>query len=429
MWTFSTLGWPASAHVSSGEARPTKTGDLARFHPTQVLETGYELITLWVSRMIMMSLFAVGEVPFETVYLHGMILDKQGKKMSKSKGNGIDPLEVSAKFGTDAVRLSLLIGTTPGNDSRISEERIEAERNFVNKLWNIARYIIESTKSNPPTGGTNSKTDTKIDTDNLTLADVWILTKLDQVIITVTEAIKRYDYSQAGDCLKEFTWNDVADWYLEATKFQTGTETNKVLTLLLENILKLWHPFIPFVTEHIWRTINPGKNLIITAWPQPLNLTTATAEQFEQVKNIITAIRTGRSENGVEPAKKLDAVIYAGAMTQWLNENLLLLQKLKTGLGDLSIVESGQKPDDAISLLVGDCEIYLLGAVDKTKERQRLTKELANLSAQIASLELRLGNEDFVAKAPEVLITKQREQLSEAKNSLAKVTEALELMA
>lgn len=416
MWTFSTLGWPDNFKNN------VKTGDLAKFHPTQFLDTGYEIITLWVSRMIMMSLFAVGEVPFKTVNLHGMILDKHGKKMSKSKGNGIDPLDMIKLYGTDAVRLSLLIGTTPGNDSRLSEDRIAVERNFVNKLWNISRYILENLKL------LNHNSKLTIDKNNLMPADAWILAKLDVLIVAVTKSIKCYDYSTAGDLLKAFTWDDLADWYLEATKFQSGSETAKVLRLLLKNLLILWHPFMPYVTEVIWRELSEPQALIITPWPKSLNLELGTVTKFEITKSLITAIRTARSENKIEPVKKLTALIYAGDQVDSLKSQVLLLQKMKTGLTEIEIKTSGDRPADAIAVVVSGVEVYLLGAIDKEKERQRLGKEMERLTFQISSLESRLSNQDFVSKAPESLIVKQQEQLAEAKSALSKVESALASM-
>ncbi|MBU1991866.1 valine--tRNA ligase, partial [Patescibacteria group bacterium] len=219
MWTFSTLGWPDN--FKDGK----KTGDLARFHPIQVLETGYEILTLWVSRMIMMSLFAVQEIPFKNVYLNGMILDKNGKKMSKSKGNGIDPIEMIEKFGTDAVRLSLLIGSTPGNDARLSEEKIASYRNFVNKLWNISKYVIFNFL--PHIAG--SIFNFQLNTSKLTLADQWVLEKFNNLIKEVDKDLTNYNFSQAGEKLREFTWNDFADWYLEISKFEKNEEKNEIL--------------------------------------------------------------------------------------------------------------------------------------------------------------------------------------------------------
>ncbi|MBU2456304.1 valine--tRNA ligase, partial [Patescibacteria group bacterium] len=351
MWTFSTLGWPSFAKATDG--KPSE--DLARFHPTQVLETGYEILTLWVSRMIMMSLFAIGEIPFENVYLNGMVLDKNGKKMSKSKGNGIDPLDMIEKFGTDAVRLALLIGNTPGNDMRLSEEKIEGCRNFINKLWNIARFVIE-TKF--PKNYSESKSFLNnffgnLVSSNLTDADRWILGKLNNLIKEVDNDLKNYKFSQAGEKLREFTWNDFADWYLEVSKFECETriDTNKkrittnnntakqkILFYILENLLKLWHPFIPFVTEVIWNQLsiknqeinklNHKNLLMIQKWSDircsktEVELLSTEVERistsvfrhrmsnnFEIIKNIIIVIRNARAENKVEPGKKIKAII------------------------------------------------------------------------------------------------------------------------
>ncbi|MBU0647356.1 valine--tRNA ligase, partial [Patescibacteria group bacterium] len=285
MWTFSTLGWPDN--FKDGK----KTGDLARFHPIQVLETGYEILTLWVSRMIMMSLFAVQEIPFKNVYLNGMILDKNGKKMSKSKGNGIDPIEMIEKFGTDAVRLSLLIGSTPGNDARLSEEKIASYRNFVNKLWNISKYVIFNFL--PHIAG--SIFNFQLNTSKLTLADQWVLEKFNNLIKEVDKDLTNYNFSQAGEKLREFTWNDFADWYLEISKFEKNEEKNEILIYILNNLLKLWHPFIPFVTETIWQEIEQKKLLMIEKWPSQLSITNYELQikekivyknNFEIIKNI-----------------------------------------------------------------------------------------------------------------------------------------------
>ncbi len=229
--------------------------DLKKFHPTQVLETGYEILTLWVSRMIIMSLFALKEIPFENVYLHGMVLDKHGKKMSKSKGNGIDPIEVIEKYGTDAVRLSLLIGSTPGNDVRFSEEKIEGQRNFVNKLWNIFRYIWDHFLDDDFYKNTLNKK-----TKNWTLADRWILSRMSWLRVNVTRNLDDYNFSKAGELLYDFTWNEFADWYIEVSKIEKHKEKDAVFTDVMNDLLKLWHPFMPFVTEEIWSIKNKNKN-------------------------------------------------------------------------------------------------------------------------------------------------------------------------
>ncbi|MBU0636806.1 valine--tRNA ligase, partial [Patescibacteria group bacterium] len=339
MWTFSTLGWPDNFKNEK------KIGDLAKFHPTQVLETGYDILTLWVSRMIMMSLFAIQEIPFENVYLHGMILDKNGKKMSKSKGNGIDPIDMIKKFGADAVRLSLLIGSTPGNDSRLSEEKIEGFRNFVNKFWNISRFIMQ--KSEIKNQNDNAKRE--IDSKKLTLADKWMLDKTSDLIKEVDDDLKNYRFSQAGEKLREFTWNDFADWYLEISKFEKNKEKDKILIYVLENLLKLWHPFIPFVTEVIWQELKKEKFLIIENWPDlttapfpckednlssnlnsthPFNLYKGDKNDFELIKEIIVAIRNVRAENKIEPAQKVKAIICVKKYINLIKENKELIKKI-----------------------------------------------------------------------------------------------------
>lgn len=405
MWTFSTLGWPEN--YKEGE----KSGDLKKFHPTQVLETGYEIITLWVSRMIMMSFFALGEIPFSDVYLHGMILDKNGKKMSKSKGNGIDPLEVIEKFGTDAVRLSLLIGSTPGNDSKLSEEKISTYRNFTNKLWNISRFILLSVENEAG----------EIKEENLTLADQWILNKLKKLISEVTEDLENYRFSPAGEKLESFTWNDLADWYLEASKFQNSSEKNQVLLLVLKDLLKLWHPFMPFVSEEIWQQFNSSL-LMVESWPQAEAIKTkGQGEDFILIQNIISAIRNARSENKVEPSRKVQAIIYAGDKKDLLEKEAELIKNLKTGIKSLEIKESGEKISDAIFIALSDLEIYLLGAKDEGKEKERLEKERLNLEKLITNLETKLQNKEFIAKAPQIIVEQEQAKLENYRQELKKI--------
>ncbi|MBU2214665.1 valine--tRNA ligase [Patescibacteria group bacterium] len=416
MWTFSTLGWPDN--FKDGK----KTGDLARFHPIQVLETGYEILTLWVSRMIMMSLFAVQEIPFKNVYLNGMILDKNGKKMSKSKGNGIDPIEMIEKFGTDAVRLSLLIGSTPGNDARLSEEKIASYRNFVNKLWNISKYVIFNFLPHIAGSIFNkfSIFNFQLNTSKLTLADQWVLEKFNNLIKEVDKDLTNYNFSQAGEKLREFTWNDFADWYLEISKFEKNEEKNEILIYILNNLLKLWHPFIPFVTETIWQEIEQKKLLMIEKWPSQLSITNYELQikekivyknNFEIIKNIISAIRNARSENKIEPNKKIKAIIYAGKDKKLIESQIILIKNLRTGISELEIKEKGEKIPQAIFVIVGDIEIYLLVEVDKDKEKERVEKEIKNLEKMINITQNKLANEEFISKAPVDIIEKEKEKL------------------
>ncbi len=412
MWTFSTLGWPDN--FKDG----IKSGDLARFHPTQVLETGYEILTLWISRMIMMSFFALGEIPFEKVYLHGIILDKNGKKMSKSKGNGVDPLEVIEQYGADAVRLSLLMGSTPGNDSRYSDDKVESKRNFINKLWNISRFILSSTEEKFYATKYEAVPAAK------TLADKWILDNLSASAQTVTEHLKNFNFSLAAEELNDFTWNKLADWYLEIAKIEK--DKGEILIYILKNVLILWHPFIPFVTEKIWSSFNEDL-LMVASWPKETEAkaqreaSILILEKFKKVQDIVIAIRNARSENKVEPAKKLEAVIYGHEDAAMLEEQKDLIVNLKTGLQSLKISESGQKIDQAITAVVGQTEIYLLGGVDAEKEKERLLKERANLEKMIGLQETKLGNADFISRAPVNIVAAEKDKLIVYKAELEKI--------
>ncbi len=279
LWTFSTLGWP------------DKTKDLKTFHPTSVMETGYDIIFFWVARMILMSTYLLNEIPFEKVYLHGLVRDKQGRKMSKSLGNGIDPLEMSKKYGADAVRLSLVLGTTPGNDLKLSVEKIAGYRNFSNKLWNIARYVL--TQKKPKTAKPKPKT----------LADKWVLSRLNNLINSVTEDIECFRLSDAGIKTYEFVWHEFADWYIEIHK----TEKNdSVLYYVLEQILKLLHPFSPFITEKLWGELG-NNNLLIEEWPQVAQKQKQLVAErdFEIIQNTVVNIRNAKHSYSIPPGTVL----------------------------------------------------------------------------------------------------------------------------
>lgn len=414
MWTFSTLGWPDN--FKDGH----KSGDLARFHPTQILETGYEILTLWVSRMIMMSFFALGEKPFSQVYLHGTILDKSGKKMSKSKGNGVDPLEVIAKYGADAVRLSLLMGATPGNDSRYSEEKIEAKRNFINKLWNISRFILSNLD--------DQTLSVPIDVlpEARSLSDNWILGELLSTRKILDASLSDSNFSVAAETLYDFTWNKLADWYLETAKIEKGKET--ILAFILRNLLIMWHPFIPYVTEAIWQSFNGGL-LMIEQWPKLTDKldywvgNNVKETDFSLVQEAIVAIRNARSENKVEPARKLQALVL-GSKSDLLLEQAPLIQGLRTGVESLS--KTDKQPEvPAIKVVLGDTDIYLLGAVDPEKERARLQKEEESLLKLIDSLKSRLDNQEFIGRAPANIVQAEKDKLSRYQTELEKIKASL----
>lgn len=396
MWTFSTLGWPE------------KTTDLKQFHPTQMLETGYELITLWISRMIMMSLFAMGEIPFEKVYLHGMTLDENGKKMSKSKGNGVDPLDIIDTYGTDALRLSLLYGTTPGNDSRFSNEKVLSQKNFINKLWNISRFMIANINRD------------LIENPELpkpkTIADAWIIQEFQNTGIAITNHLDAYEFSPAIEKLMNFTWDKLANWYLEIVKVEG--DKSDILEYLLVNLLKLWHPFIPFVTETIWSKLF-GSILMVAPWPE--FKITKEINNFSQIQEIIIAIRNARAENKVEPAKKIIAQIYCKDQAL-ISSQQELIKRLKTGIEKIEFINKSQPKTDTIFIAIADVEIYLLGAVDGEKEAIRRKKEAENLEKLIHNLETRLANQEFVNNAPKNIIAAEQEKLANYKQELNKLT-------
>jgi valyl-tRNA synthetase len=412
-WTFSTLGWPDK-----------KSPDLKRFHPTQVLETGYDILFFWVARMILMTTYATKDVPFEKVYLHGLVRDEKGRKMSKSLGNGIDPLDVIKKYGTDAVRLSLVIGTAPGADTKLGEEKIAGFRNFTNKLWNISRFVLTAV---------GEKARVAKRPKPKTLADEWILARLDDVALRVSGMLERFEFSNGGELLREFTWTELADWYLEIAKIQKqdsklAASTDAVLLWTLENTLKLWHPYMPFVTEAIWSEWTGNATgedfLMIETWSKAK--AGKPVKDFGAIQDLITATRNLRSEYKVEPAKKIDAVIFAGAKLKLLTENLAVVKTLAR-LENVTLAAKGQKPADAASVIVSGTEIHLplAGMVDAAREKDRLTKEKANLENYVRGLEAKLSNQGFTDQAPKEVVAKNRTALAEKKAELAKIEEAL----
>jgi len=417
MWTFSTLNWPNDFNNNE------KTGDLARFHPTQVLETGYDILTLWVSRMIMMTLFALDEVPFEKVYLHGLVLDKSGKKMSKSKGNGIDPIDMIEKYGADATRLSLLIGSSPGNDIRLFEEKIEGQRNFINKLWNISRFIISNHKF--------KNINQQIAYDKLTMSDTWILKEMGGLINEVNNNLKTYNFSSAGEKLREFTWNKFADWYLEISKFEENKETKTViLNKILKDLLKLWHPFTPFVTEKIYNQIMPEKILMVEKFPNAneyILKENASPINFKTIKEIISVIRVARAEYKITPSQKIKVIIYSKKFKKGISSQEHLIKKLGTNIETLKIKESGAKIARAFYKNLPGIEIYipLENIIDTKKEKKRLEKELLQSEKFSVLSEKKLKNKKFVKNAPKEIVEKENKKMMFQKKKTAEIKKQL----
>ncbi|MCX6761847.1 MAG: valine--tRNA ligase [Candidatus Moranbacteria bacterium] len=408
MWSFSTLGWPACAKASAGKpGKIIKTGDLARFHPTQVLETGYEILTLWVSRMIMMSLFALNEIPFENVYLHGMVLDSLGKKMSKSKGNGIDPMDMIEKFGTDAVRLSLLIGSTPGNDMRLSEEKIASFRNFVTKLWNIYRYCNHADSKFSLVEKINKK-------DLKSLSDRWLVSQLQKTIEEITRNLNEYKFSMAGEALEKFIWNDFADWYLEINKIE---KNSKVLGYVLDKILKLSHPFAPFVTEKIWQdssarhSFSGGgssvhKILMVEKWPvaDKKLLDKKSQVDFAHFQQTVTKIRNIRTNYHIDPGKTIQVFAKKAENKEVIEKLARIKIDVVSKINAKGIVVAGK--NIKLTLAISDL-------IDVEKEKARLEKEIANLKSLVTKTEALLSNKNFVKSAPKEIILVNQTKLKE----------------
>lgn len=394
LWTFSTLGWP------------NKTKELKTFHPTSVLETMYDILFFWVARMIIMSSYFMKEVPFKTVYLHAMVKDKEGRKMSKSLGNGIDPSEMIKKFGADALRLSMIIGATPGTDLRLYEEKIAGYRNFVNKLWNISRYILN--KSQDANHKIQKKSKSPV---TKSLSDKWVLGELDKIISSTTKNIEEFRFSQAGEELYEFTWNKLADWYLEIAKIEGGKE--KILLSILEKLLILWHPFCPFVTEAIWSAMGKKLLLMVEKWPKiSLKLKTQSLNKnFNLIQQAIAAIRKIRSEKQINPKEVLWCSVKSSLKS--FTDNLHLL----AGLASVKIVDDAYGVKLSLPKLEIILDIKESGELIKKREA-----EILNLQNYIQIQKKKLANQDFVGQAPAAVIAKEREKLKAADERLLKLS-------
>jgi valyl-tRNA synthetase len=440
LWPFSTLGWP------------DETPDYKYFYPTSVLETGYDILFFWVARMIMFGEEFTGQPPFHTVYLHGIIRDEQGRKMSKTLGNVVDPREVMDDYGTDALRFTLLTAGSPGNDLNLSLQRVEANRNFANKIWNIARFVLGNlTTDDPSTAlrtGRRPLTAVGRQPSAVSLADRWILSRLNQTIADCTRLIDRYEFGQAGTLAQEFLWGDFADWYVEYAKAPLSeqdenakTRTREILVYVLDMALRLLHPYVPYVTEAIWQHLphlpDDPPALIIARWPEAGSVDETALADFGHLQEIIRAIRNARAEIGARSKtvplqnKSIPATLVTGdaARTQWLREQrptLISLARLEDTQFRI-FAELPEKPQNAIALVIGATEVYLplAGLVDLGAERERLTKELAELDRQIQKSENLLAS-DFASKAPTAVVERERAKLASLKESRGKVKEQLD---
>ncbi len=424
LWTFSTLLNKDFEKYSSLEDWLANSPDFKNFHPTSVLETGYDILFFWVARMILMTTYTLGTIPFKTVYLHGLVRDEQGRKMSKTLGNIIDPLDMIAKYGTDATRLSLLIGTAPGNDLKLSEEKIAGFRNFANKLWNISRFML--LKIDTP------KADCLLpDSTGLTLADKALLYRLNKIIIDTAKNLEAFNISYAGEQLRDFTWRYLADRYLEEAKSEG--EKSQIFNFVLNVVLKLWHPFMPFVTETIWKEMyGETEYLMVAKWPQNFGEEDLYYEEQGKFQNIVQDtyifIRSFRSENRIEPAKKLNGQFVSGSLDQDLKNSLqIIIDQARLDSVNFVTKEEINASFKLVPLTI-NTEFYLdVGsAMDVEKEKVRLEKDLAEAEKYVTVLQNKLANQDFVARAPEAVIAGERAKLAAAEEKVSKTRATLE---
>jgi valyl-tRNA synthetase len=410
LWPFATLGWPE------------KTDDLDYFYPTNVLVTGYDIIFFWVARMIFSGIEHTGTVPFDTVFIHGIVRDSQGRKMSKSLGNGIDPLEIIDKYGADALRFTLATGNSPGNDMRFYTERVEASRNFANKIWNASRFVLMNLGENA----------SGILPENLELEDKWIVGRLNTVAREVTENLERFELGIAVQKLYDFIWDEFCDWYIELVKPRLGSDKNpqNVLVYVLSNILKLLHPFMPFITEEIFSYLPLSKgSIMVEKWCEyeERQLYPAETAQLELIMGAIKAIRNIRAEMNVPPSKKATLVIITEEK-ETFSKGEMFFKKL-AGANDVIVTDDKSLiPENAVSLVSEGAQIYIPQneLVDKEKEIARLKAEEKRLINEIKRVESKLSNEGFIKKAPPEVVAQEREKGEKYRDMLNKVMDGLE---
>ncbi|MGI6647714.1 MAG: valine--tRNA ligase [Bacillota bacterium] len=413
LWPFSTLGWPE------------KTAELTYYYPTTVLVTGRDIIFFWVARMIFSGLAFMNEVPFREVLIHGLILDAQGRKMSKSLGNGVDPIEVIEKYGADTLRFMLITGTTPGNDVRFHLEKLDQTRNFANKVWNASRFAILNLTDFVPDSSEEEapQTDT-----SLALADRWILSRYNRAVDEVTRHLNNYDIGEAAREVYEFIWNEFCDWYIELVKPRLyGRETEeskrqaqKILHYVLNNTLKLLHPFMPFMTEELYQHLpHQHESIMIAPWPifREAQASAAAEREMGLLMDIIRSIRNLRAELKLPPGREVEIILVCGdqEILSTINQGTGYIQNLATVSKIEVYSELAERPRQALTAVVGSAEIYLplAGLVDLNKEIARLEKEVDLMDKEISRLDKKLSNQGFLAKAPAAVIDKEKAKLVE----------------
>jgi valyl-tRNA synthetase len=433
LWPFSTMGWPE------------ETDTLKTFYPTSVLVTGFDILFFWVARMMMMGLHFMKDVPFKDVYIHALVRDAEGKKMSKSKGNVIDPLYVIDKFGTDAFRFTLSAFAAQGRDIKLSEDRIEGYRHFINKLWNASRFSLMHLEAFEPKALEALETDTPYQT----VADQWIVSRLDTVVETVTTALNTYKFNEGAGALYQFVWHEFCDWYLEIIKsvlYDDGSEkedekgtkpslsarrdtTLTVLWTVLNETLRLLHPFVPFVTEEIWEKL-PGTQGSIMKAEFPVcheaRRNDAAERSMELIMGVISGIRNVRGEMNVPPGLRVEATVQSpdNEVCQVIHDHRDMIIDLAK-LSALSVTPPGERPTACATSVFGESTIFvsLEGIIDFRAEKERLTKEIGKIEKELLGIEKKLGNESFLTKAPKEVVDgvrQKREQFVEKKTKLKK---------
>lgn len=414
LWPFSTLGWPE------------KTRELDYFYPTSVLVTGYDIIFFWVARMIFSGMEQMHEEPFKTVYIHGLVRDAQGRKMSKSLGNGIDPLEIIEQYGADALRFTLVTGNSPGNDMRFSTEKVEASRNFANKIWNASRFIQM-----------NLTIDNAELPADLALEDKWILHKYNELVKAVTENIDKYELGIAVQKLYDFIWDNFCDWYIEIVKprlqnhddVAANERAQKVLCYVLRGTMQLLHPFMPFITESIWQALpHEGPSIMVSKWPeyQTELCFAAEAEQVETMMDTIRAIRARRAEMNVPPSKRAQVILLTDERAAY-EAGILFFSKLAYASEVIFADAMPENADSMVSVVTKGATAYMpMGElIDFEKERERLNKEKAKVQKDLDFVNKKLNNPGFVAKAPAAVVEQEREKVAKLEELMAKLDASL----
>ncbi|RJO62580.1 MAG: valine--tRNA ligase [Dehalococcoidia bacterium] len=423
LWTHSTLGWP------------DKTQDLAYFYPTTVMETAYDILFFWVVRMIMMGIENMGEPPFRYVYLHGLIRDEKGDKMSKTKGNVIDPLAVMDKYGTDALRFAVITGTTPGNDSKLSSTKLEAGRNFANKLWNAARFVLRYAGKDGA--------DATINVSALTLEDRWIISRLNGTVAEASELMQEFEFGEALRKIHDFLWGEYCDWYIELAKTRLADKFASsplpVLVHVLETSLRMLHPYMPFVTEELWQNLNRafnlgcGDSIMVASYPEAAEMSPDIAAELviDSLIEIVRSVRNTRAEYEVETNRLIEASVYAGELAPLLKPYAGAIETLAKARVTIEAERKGEVPPQALVLVLETSEVVIPMAsmFDLRSEMERITKEMTDAVLEIGRLETLLGDKAFCDKAPAAVVEKQQEKRASAREKLTRLKEHKERLA